>query len=507
MHGGSENRAGWREARGAAIHVSSGQSEEEPGGQDADPNDAAAGTASGVDRLDGASEAVRRAGEAAHRAVQLPTDLHSSISELVRTVTVDRGLLAQVTETSAAIAAMTKPAVADWTAMTQLANAVASMSTAFPQQAVTAQWAEIAKRAQPPFIPSKGLLEELTRSAYPPEMTKQWAAVAALAAAPKLTLPGPIFAAQLKALDAITVPAFRHAQLSTTVDAARLMFNDSALETWRTSLLAADTVTRLAGLQRNLLPADLVERLGTSSRLAASLAARLASADDSGRVLRFGTALATRTWQSYLAEDPSPHRVEMAATAGAGVGGLIGADILRLPAERLTDEDVDEVEQAIITPWHSGRTAALQELYVVLEGINPDVVGFLEGGWEDVQRNGAMAASKIAHCAVEALDHTLRTLAPETAVLDWVRGAGQPKRGYLAENGKPTRPARVAYALRDRPDDERLVQGLVDAIAKQVTGVQKQAQGIKHAPGRSTVLQARTVLVTVETVLMQLVVS
>jgi hypothetical protein len=63
----------------------------------------------------------------------------------------------------------------------------------------------------------------------------------------------------------------------------------------------------------------------------------------------------------------------------------------------------------------------------------------------------------------------------------------------------------VAYVLRDRPADRRLVQSQEEALASLVAQVQGQA--ITHASGAATVTQARMLLVTAEALLMQLVLS
>jgi hypothetical protein len=51
------------------------------------------------------------------------------------------------------------------------------------------------------------------------------------------------------------------------------------------------------------------------------------------------------------------------------------------------------------------------------------------------------------------------------------------------------------------------VQSQEQALASLVGRVLDQAQGIKHAPGAATVMQAQMLLVTVEALLMQLVLS
>jgi hypothetical protein len=125
-----------------------------------------------------------------------------------------------------------------------------------------------------------------------------------------------------------------------------------------------------------------------------------------------------------------------------------------------------------------------------------------------VQRSGSAVPSKIAHCVVEAVDHTHRALAPNEAVRAWLHRDGrQPGKGMLDQKGKPTRPAKVACVLRDHPGDRRLAQSQEQALGSLVGRILDQAQSIKHAPGAATVMQAQMLLVTVEALLMQLVLS
>ena len=59
-------------------------------------------------------------------------------------------------------------------------------------------------------------------------------------------------------------------------------------------------------------------------------------------------------------------------------------------------------------------------------------------------------------------------------------------------------------ALRNRSGDTKLVQSQLDALVTQASELNTRAQKLKHAPGKSSVTQARMVLFTAETVLMQL---
>lgn len=317
------------------------------------------------------------------------------------------------------------------------------------------------------------------------------------------TAPG-LLVQQLKLFDGMTPPALQQLELTAIGNAVRFAFGDTPVETWRTSLLAGFDAARIADLHLPAIGPAMLAQLSERTRVATDLAERLATAVP-GTTRTVGVAKSTRAWQQYIALKPTPHRVQMSTVAGTTVGGLIGGDLLLLPDNQDAEELADDVDVQVVEPWRSGPAQAREELFAALRRIDAAIVAFIEGAWDDVERSGAAAPSKIAHCVVEAVDHTLRALAPPEAVTTWLhRNGRQPTKTELDQSGRPTRPARVAFVLRARPGDRRLAQTQEQALASLVSRVQEQAQGVKHAPGAATVTQARMLLVTVESLLMQL---
>ncbi|MCW2957945.1 MAG: hypothetical protein JWP18_748, partial [Solirubrobacterales bacterium] len=315
-----------------------------------------------------------------------------------------------------------------------------------------------------------------------------------------------LLTSQLKVLDGLTRPGFQRIELVATAELARMVFPNTGLETWRLALLANADADRLTGVGLSKIAPELFDQLGARPSLAADLAERLASAAPNAGLT--ATTTTTRAWGRYIALNPTAHRLQMSTVAGTTVGGLIGGDLLLRPDDADGEQVAEEVEQRLVEPWHTGPASARIELFAALRTIDVSIVAFIEGGWDDVRRSGSAAPSKIAHCVVEAVDHTLRALAPSEAVLSWLHRDGrQPAKGMLDQKGNPTRPAKVAYVLRDRPGDRRLVQSQEQALGSLVGRILDQAQGIKHAPGAATVMQAQMLLVTVEALLMQLVLS
>ncbi|MET7374802.1 hypothetical protein [Micromonospora arida] len=310
---------------------------------------------------------------------------------------------------------------------------------------------------------------------------------------------------QFRFLDKVTPLAVQPLQLSVSADLARNVFANTAVETWRMSLLAQSNVARLASVQLSDVSPALLGVLAARAEVAAGLSERLAG-NFPGKVLDGATAQTARAWQRYTALKPTAHRLEMSAAAGSAVGGIIGSDLLLITEGVEAEELAADIDAQVVEPWHTGAIAARTDLHAALQAIDPSIADFLIGGWEDVERKGAAAASKIAHCVVEAVDHTLRALAPPEAAAAWLRRDGRtPAKTDFDDKGKPTRRGRIAYALRNRPGDRLLVQNQEAALAGLVAQVQGQAQGVKHAPGAATVTYAQTLLVTAEGLLMQLV--
>jgi hypothetical protein len=110
---------------------------------------------------------------------------------------------------------------------------------------------------------------------------------------------------------------------------------------------------------------------------------------------------------------------------------------------------------------------------------------------------------KVATCAAEALERTLRALAPDAEVRAWHTQHGRPP-SELDSKGRPTYAVRARYILRGSKGVQCLVTSQVDAVAGQVPELRSRLQAGKHASsGALIALQAH--LVSVEAVLVQLV--
>lgn len=147
-------------------------------------------------------------------------------------------------------------------------------------------------------------------------------------------------------------------------------------------------------------------------------------------------------------------------------------------------------------PWERGRLRLGQELRDRLKELDPTVPGLLDGLWDDLEHQGPGAVEKIARCAVEILERTLRAAAPDSEVLAWHQATGRP----ASELDRQQRPA---YALRVRYQGSQLGEGTetvvaqYDSLAKQQARLRAGLQALKHASA-GELAAARALLLATE---------
>lgn len=115
---------------------------------------------------------------------------------------------------------------------------------------------------------------------------------------------------------------------------------------------------------------------------------------------------------------------------------------------------------------------------------------------------GPAATVKVATCAVEALERTLRKLAPDADGQAWHIHQRRPA-SELDSKGGPTYAVRARYVLRSHIGVQRLVTSQVDAVVALVPELRSRLQAGKHASS-GTLAALQVHLVSVEAVLVQL---
>jgi hypothetical protein len=265
------------------------------------------------------------------------------------------------------------------------------------------------------------------------------------------------------------------------------------------SLLAAQ-LAQIASSQdaisRVVLGADLVkstvlfDSLGRYGQVQAAMGA-FATAEHAA-LLRGLTRAPARRYDSYLGGLPAKPIARRAAVAGFGGDTQSGMVIAEsLTAVGLNGDDREELTEQytveVLEPWQTGPARAREDLFAALASLQPDLPDWLKAAWEDIERDGPKAASKIANCTVECIDQTLRVVAAVGDVMAWIADVGE-QPGWVHE-GRPTRRAKVMFVMRHRSKrDARLAVSQVEALAALVQDVMVDLQSVKH--GRAPTIAA-----------------
>jgi len=183
--------------------------------------------------------------------------------------------------------------------------------------------------------------------------------------------------------------------------------------------------------------------------------------------------------------------------------GWLGESALEV-TEIATEFVLDDPEVSVPAEssiWREGRVHLTDELAQWLGIVCPKVVPKLQGAWHALASNGPDAASQAANSGVEVLDWTLRTLAPEAELLAWREGAGAHKDDLDERTGRPTRPLRVRYIVREQGLDAGGVAMVVGAVSATL----KELQKVKHGGDPTkTVHAVRRGLLALENALLAL---
>ena len=298
-------------------------------------------------------------------------------------------------------------------------------------------------------------------------------------------------------------------QLVATSGIADLIGGDKMMASWRQSLLSEATARSLVGTMA--LPgssANLLRDIVGTNAATARVVSRYAELNKSRMLAPAISTSPTRELRAFLARMPVAPDVDeltFAVRASRGVAGIAAADLLA--ADGVVELEAGELLEAeVVDPWVSGPQKSRAVLLARLGALEGSIPELLQAAWDQVERKGPAAVSMAAHAVVEAVDRTLRAVAPDEAVLTAQAAGDLNKEAVYDKGGRlvPTRTGRIAFALlQRRPGEARLVAAQTKALAKTVSVAQEELQAGKHA-SEGTVGLIRTYLVSVEYVLTQL---
>lgn len=194
--------------------------------------------------------------------------------------------------------------------------------------------------------------------------------------------------------------------------------------------------------------------------------------------------------------------LRLASTHGDGVTALVARDALVASNDKQLAELTAAVEVEVVEPWRAARARAGEELQAMLAAVDPKLAALFRGSWEAVDREGPGYLESGCHLILEGLQRTLTRLAPEQELRDWAAETGQ-RWHDLSADGRPTRKARIRYAMRNRSGERKLVAAEVEAVCASVDELAGRLNAGKHASvGSAAVLRAN--LVSTEAVLLRL---
>lgn len=298
-------------------------------------------------------------------------------------------------------------------------------------------------------------------------------------------------------------------QLVATSGIADLIGSDKMVASWRQSLLSEATARSLIGTMA--VPetgASLLRDIVAANTATARVVGRYAELNKASVLAPTVSARPTRELRSFLAGmsvAPDLDELTFAVRASRSVAGIAAADLL-VADGTIEDEAGELFEAEIVEPWLNGPEALRGLLFSRLGALDPHVPDLLRGAWAQVEQDGPAATSMASHAVQEAIDRTLRALAPSDLVLRLFAAGRLPKNSVHEKNGErhPTRAGRIAAALHERhPGETKLIAAQAKAIAASVAYLTESLQGGKHA-SNGTVGLVRTWLVSVEATFTQL---
>lgn|GEM_PF-3372013 len=311
----------------------------------------------------------------------------------------------------------------------------------------------------------------------------------------------------LRMSDFVTPEVTRSLALSVTADLSKALTAGSALSSWRLALTSENRIEQLIqGMTLNLSAVQLgmVGDLRLTSGLTTRMSEMLAVANPSHKAFVMPALLAYRVYADEF-EVGSEQQLTMLQYAGRSVSGLSATDLLLDDGERgLRGRAVAEVRQDLVEPWVSGPREMREALFDRLMELDPLVPDLLRNAWHDVLKGGPAKLVTIAACAVEAIDRSLRSAAPDVTVKEWAENSARPRKMLFdSRSGRLTRAARIGFILRERPGDRELLDAEEKVLVAGLAVVRGRLEAAKHA-SEGDIVGVQGHLMAAEAMLIQL---
>jgi hypothetical protein len=205
-------------------------------------------------------------------------------------------------------------------------------------------------------------------------------------------------------------------------------------------------------------------------------------------------SLATRAFEDILrtaTTNGTGALLSRVDAAGRTTGWTLDASTrLSVPA---IDGDLEDATETALGP-----VGVSAELRVRLAAIDRELPTKLDGAWERIDNGGTDAGRQAAHSLMEALDWTLRLLAPEDDVLAWYAAQVPKPPNALDEKRRPTRSLKLRFTVRDNPEKAFAI----DLYQRAIKGLVGSLQDPKHGIGTTDPRALAPVAMTVESFLL-----
>jgi hypothetical protein len=205
-------------------------------------------------------------------------------------------------------------------------------------------------------------------------------------------------------------------------------------------------------------------------------------------------SLSTRAFEHVLqtsATGRSGALLPRVDAAGRTTGWALDASV-RLTVPAIGDELENATESAL------GPARASSELRARLAAIDGDLPTKLDGAWERIDNGGTDAGRQAAHSLMEAVDWTLRPLAPLDEVLTWYADQDPKPSNALDDKGRPTRALKLRFIVRDNPSKAFAI----DLYLRTIGGLVTSLQDPKHESRTTDPRTLAPIALTVESFLL-----
>jgi hypothetical protein len=243
--------------------------------------------------------------------------------------------------------------------------------------------------------------------------------------------------ARARWLEATQIPTLRIAEMIAQISTGPSLFAGTLaaqLADARLALLTSITLPDFRALHDAAF-----QQLSLTSRFVEQQSAALAAMSPQLEVAR-SVSNANRAWERVIKMSRPNVEISLAHVrmTGRGTAGVVEAGVLLTERDDLLVERFRAEASVAIGP-----AGEYEDLRVGLAAVHPDLPNRIDGAWERIRGGGADAAGQAANSLMEAVDWTLRLLAPDDDVLAWHASENRPDSEL--HMGKPTRPLRLRY--------------------------------------------------------------